>query len=75
LVVVLSLPQDYIALLQSPKPGSDVFKAMYASALEGQEEAARNPVVRYARGRPLLIWKRLLSNLSRDLDGALAYLN
>jgi hypothetical protein len=38
--------QDYIALLQSPKPGSDAFKAMYASALEGQEEAARNPVVR-----------------------------
>jgi hypothetical protein len=39
--------QEYINFLQQPKPGTAQFAALFPNALEGQEEAARTPLVRY----------------------------
>ncbi len=37
---------EYLDFLQAPKPGSEAFAALFPEALQGQEEAARTPVVR-----------------------------
>lgn len=41
-------PQEYLAFLQNPKPGTDAFAALFPHALPGQEDAARISVIRWA---------------------------
>lgn len=55
----LSAPQEYIQFLQSPKPGTEPFTALFPGSLEGQEEAARTPVVRCATQQPFerVFWR------------------
>ncbi|GFH16210.1 Suf domain-containing protein, partial [Haematococcus lacustris] len=63
-----ALWQEYISFLLSSKPGSEAFKALYAGAMEGQEEAARTPMVRRAYQRAVVVPSLQLEALWRAYE-------
>ncbi|KAJ9518571.1 hypothetical protein QJQ45_018615, partial [Haematococcus lacustris] len=63
-----TLWQEYISFLLSSKPGSEAFKALYAGAMEGQEEAARTPMVRRAYQRAVVVPSLQLEALWRAYE-------
>eukprot|EP00798_Chlamydomonas_sp_ICE-L_P007678 gene7678-838_t len=60
--------QEYIHLLQSPKPGSDAFRALYPAALAGQEDAAKFTAVRRAFQRAVIVPSYMLETLWKQYE-------